>query len=51
MTPLTPGELLAIYAILASSTAPGAPSLAARVKALYDHHPRPTQPTEGDHDE
>ena len=35
MTVLTPGELLAVYAILSTSKAAGAPALAARILTAY----------------
>ena len=45
MTGFTPGELLALYAILTTSRAPGAPKLAEKVRRLYETAHRAT--TEG----
>lgn len=46
MTAFTPGELLALYAILTTSRAPGAPALAEKVHHEYQNAPRGT--TEGE---
>ena len=43
MTGFTPGELLALYAILTTSRAPGAPALARRVIEQYQAAPRGTE--------
>ena len=46
MTGFTPGELLALYAILTTSRAPGAPALAKRVIKEYQNAPRGTSEEE-----
>ena len=46
MTGFTPGELLALYAILTTSRAPGAPKLAEKVRREYETAHRAT--TEGE---
>ena len=46
MTGFTPGELLALYAILSTSRAPGALKLAEKVRRLYETAHRAT--TEGE---
>ena len=46
MTGFTPGELLALYAILTTSRAPGAPALAEKVRREYETAHRAT--TEGE---
>ncbi len=43
MTAFTPGELLALYAILTTSRAPGAPALARKVHQQYQNAPRGTE--------
>ena len=43
MTGFTPGELLALYAILTTSRAPGAPALAEKVHHEYQNAPRGTE--------
>ena len=43
MTACTPGELLALYAILTTSRAPGAPKLAEKVRREYQNAPRSDQ--------
>ena len=43
MTGFTPGELLALYAILTTSRAPGAPALAEKVHQQYQNAPRGTE--------
>ena len=42
MSGFTPGELLALYAILTTSRAPGAPALAQKVHQQYRNAPRGT---------
>ena len=39
----TPGELLALYAVLSTSRAPGAPALARKVLREYESAPRGTE--------
>ena len=46
MTGFTPGELLALYAILTTSRAPGAPALARKVHHEYQNAPRGTNEEE-----
>lgn len=46
MTTFTPGELLALYAILTTSRAPGAPALARKVIEQYQAAPRGTDEEE-----
>ena len=46
MSAFTPGELLALYAILTTSRAPGAPKLAEKVRREYQEAPRGTNEEE-----
>ena len=46
MSGFTPGELLALYAILTTSRAPGAPALARKVHHEYQNAPRGTNEEE-----